>query len=60
MSASNNHRSSISRISRRTQVDQQIHDTRSTSTQRRQVIIILTNNPEILEHARVLQPQVKN
>ena len=61
MSSANNpdhQRSSSSRASRRNENDGQIQTNRSRSLPHRQVIIILTNNPEILHNSHDLQPQV--
>ena len=61
MSSSHRHRYyriASTRSSRRTVTEQQQSVTQSRSVPSRQVIIILTKNSEILQHARLLQRQV--
>lgn len=52
------HRSTSSRPSRNTLYVEHVPTNRSRSSPNRQVIIILTNDHEILRHSRHLQPQV--
>ena len=52
------YRPARTRSSRRPVTEQQQSMTRSRSVPSGQVIIILTNNSEILQHARLLQRQV--
>lgn len=61
MSSSNNqqrHRSASSFRSRPTANEEHMQINRSRSASNRQVIIILTNDPDLLRHTRHLQPQV--
>ncbi len=52
-------RSRSTRPSRQMETDQEQRGTRSTSVPARPVIIILTNMPNLLRHARGLQQPVK-
>ena len=52
------YRSVSTRSSRRTVTEQQQSMSRSRSVPSRQVIMILTNNSEILQHPRLLQREV--